>query len=128
MLIVGADHRGEILAKDILHIYSNAKYYFSTDYPDIVHIVAKKMKNNNDYAILICKTGVGMSIGINRYSYIRGALVNTIPSVRMARKHNNINVLCIGADTIQDNIIEMIKTMFDTAFEAGRHEERLQKI
>lgn len=128
-MIIGYDHRGNDLAEQIRLHHANALFISSIDYPDIAYKVAEIMlSNTHEKSILICKTGVGMSIAANRYKHLRAALVTNIASTELARKHNNANVLCIGASTIQDNIIDLIRVFLNTEFDGGRHADRLNKI
>lgn len=126
-MLVGYDHNGKELADKVIVQY-NCKYFFSEDYPDVVHEISKCLIDQDERAILICKTGIGMSISANRYKHIRAALVHDIRSVEIARKHNDTNVLCIGSQKIQDDILKMIDIFIHTSFEAGRHADRLKKI
>lgn len=128
-MIVGFDHRGKDLADRVLQKYIDSKSFFSTEYPDVVAQVLNIMKfEKNERAILICKTGVGMSIGVNRHSYIRAALVCDIESTKLARAHNNANVICLGSATIRDDILKIVEIFLTTEFDGGRHANRLSQI
>lgn len=126
-MLIGYDHHGKELADKIITQY-DCKCFFSEDYPDVVHEISKYLIDQNTRAILICKTGIGMSISANRYKHIRAALVHDIKSAEIARKHNDTNVLCIGSQKIQDDILKIIDIFIHTEFEAGRHADRLKKI
>ena len=102
----------------------------SVDYPDYSDILVNKMKNNFDYiGILLCGTGIGMSIAANRHSHIRAALCSDEDMARLSRQHNNANVLVIGGRTTSFNSAKKIIDAFvSTEFEEGRHTKRLKKI
>ena len=102
----------------------------SCDYP----IYAKKvcnaiLENNFDRGILICTTGIGMSIMANRFKGIRAACLSDKFSAEMTRKHNNSNVLCLGAKLINEDLTkEIIDIWLETKFEAGRHLRRIDML
>jgi ribose 5-phosphate isomerase B len=100
----------------------------SVDYPDIVHEVANYLEFQS-HGILICGSGHGVTMAANRYKHVRAANCRTVKDVEMARKHNNINCLCLGADYVkQKDVWKMVQTFFNTKFEGGRHLTRLKKI
>jgi ribose 5-phosphate isomerase B len=79
--------------------------------------------------ILICGTGIGMSLAANRHPQIRAALCHDAFTAEMARRHNDANVLCIGARTTGPGVAEqMVQVFLDTPFEGGRHQRRVEKI
>lgn len=102
----------------------------SVDYPDYAHKLAAWMKTENESrGILICGSGIGMSIAANRHPHIRAALVSTPEQAMLSRQHNNANVLCLGARQINATLAkECVRLFLSTAFEGGRHETRLDKI
>ena len=102
----------------------------SVDYPDYGHEVAKKISDGtSEKAILICGTGIGMSITANRYPGVRAALANDVYSAKMSRLHNDANVLVIGGRVVGDALAEEIVTAWlGTDFEGGRHTRRIDKI
>lgn len=102
----------------------------SVDYPDFAHMVAQRIANNEEKrAILICGTGIGMSITANRYPGVRAALGNDIYSARMSRLHNDANVLVLGGRIVgPDLALEIVSTWLNTEFEGGRHNRRIKKI
>jgi len=101
----------------------------SVDYPDYVKKLADNFNDNTDIAILICGSGIGISIAANRYTNIRAALCFNEKMASLARKHNNTNVLCLGANFVsKEEAILMLKTFLTTKFEAGRHERRVNKL
>lgn len=102
----------------------------SVDYPDFSKKLCKKVANEeNAYGILICGTGLGMSIDANRNDKIRCALCNESFSAKMAREHNNANVLAFGARVIGNGMIkEICEAFFHTEYAGGRHQNRLDKL
>ncbi len=102
----------------------------SVDYPDFGIPVAEKVcQGKIEKAILLCGTGVGMSIVANKFQHIRAALVNDVYSARMAKEHNDANVLVIGGRIAGKGLArEMVKTWLEAEFAAGRHQRRLDKI
>ncbi|MEK6532191.1 MAG: ribose 5-phosphate isomerase B [Deltaproteobacteria bacterium] len=102
----------------------------SVDYPDYGSPVAEKVSTGEfAKAILICGTGVGMSILANKYAGVRAALVGDVYTARMAKEHNDANILVIGGRVIGKGLArEMVKTWLETRFQGGRHQRRLDKI
>lgn len=102
----------------------------SVDYPDFVHPVAKDVEDKVvDCGIIICGSGNGANMTANKHQGVRSALCWTKEIVALARQHNNANILSIPARfTALPQVIEMVDTFLDTAFEGGRHEDRVKKI
>ncbi len=102
----------------------------SVDYPDYAHKMAHYILNKKaDLGILICGTGVGISIAANRHKGIRAALIYNNFVAEMAKKHNNANILVFGGRTMPfEDVISYINTFLNTSFEGGRHQTRLNKI
>ena len=102
----------------------------SVDYPDYSDILVDKMKNSTHFmGILLCGTGIGMSIAANRHSHVRAALCSDEDMARLSRQHNDANVLVIGGRTTSLNSAKKIIDVFiSTEFEKGRHTKRLKKI
>jgi ribose 5-phosphate isomerase B len=102
----------------------------SMDYPDTGFPAAKAVsKKECDYGILICGSGIGMSIVANKVPHIRAALCHCTDFARLARKHNNANILCLPGKFIATCLAEdMIRIFLNTDFEGGRHENRVNKI
>ncbi|MDR0445234.1 MAG: ribose 5-phosphate isomerase B [Puniceicoccales bacterium] len=100
------------------------------DYPDIARKVAKDIRTMKaNFGILMCQTGMGMSIAANKFQGIRAALVMNEEMAKLARLHNDANVLCIGSKyVLPEDIHPILDTFFKTEFEGGRHERRLSKI
>ena len=102
----------------------------STDYPKIAHEMAQAIsKGEYSRGILICGTGIGMSIVANRYKGVRAALCHNLYLVRMSRLHNDANILVMGGRVIGGGLaIEMVELFLETEFEGGRHKSRLDQI
>ena len=102
----------------------------SVDYPDFAHKVCSELISKKiDRGILICGTGLGMSITANRYKGIRATLANDLFSAIMSRKHNNSNVLVLGGRIVGKELaIAIVEAWLEEPFEGGRHERRLNKI
>jgi ribose 5-phosphate isomerase B len=136
---VGNDHRGlevkrrltELLARlghDIVDEGTNNDQ--CVDYPDIASEVAGKVSRGDvDRGILVCGTGIGMSITANKFHGVRAATCNDAVTAEISRRHNDVNVLCLAGDLLgQRNIDRLIEIWLDTQFEGGRHARRLEKI
>ena len=102
----------------------------SVDYPDYaVKLVEAILKSNNGRGILICGTGLGMSIVVNRFPGIRGTLCADVYTAKMCRKHNDSNILILGGRVVGKGLAaEIVETWLITNFEGGRHQRRLDKI
>ncbi len=102
----------------------------SVDYPDFAAKVARRVAAQEaDFGVLLCGTGIGMSIAANKVKLIRAALCHSEETARLAREHNDANVLCLGARVLDEaTILACVKTFMSTAFEGGRHERRVSKI
>ena len=102
----------------------------SVDYPDYAKEVAESVSNGRyQWGILLCGTGIGMSMAANRYPKVRAALCNDLFSANLSRKHNDANILVMGGRVIGDVLaMEIINTWFDTPFEGGRHQNRIDLI
>lgn len=135
-LVVGCDHAGLELKNYLMRQNSSLPWQDlgthsidSVDYPDYADLVCAKVKEPTHVGLLICGSGQGMAIRANRHPHIRAALCWHEEIARLARAHNNANVLCLGARTIDFKICERILTTFLTAkFEGGRHEARVLKL
>ena len=102
----------------------------SCDYPDFAHAVAHAIEGGEiERAILVCGTGVGMSIAANRHSAVRAVVCSEPLSARMSRQHNDANVLCIGSRVVgPGTAIDIVEAFLSAAFEGGRHATRVTKI
>ena len=132
-IAIAADHGGfelkdsmveyiKSLGNEVVDLGTNSAD--SVDYPDYAKKVCEEIqKGNSDLGILICGTGIGMSLAANKFEGIRAACVSDVYSAKMSRNHNNANVLCIGARVIGDEVAKLIiKTFLENEFEAGRHQ------
>ncbi len=136
---IGSDHGGYLLKKDLIQALSKEGYEVidcgthseeSVDYPVYAEKVARNVQTNkSSFGVLICVTGIGMCISANKFKKIRAALINSLDSAIMTRKHNNSNIICIGARyTKPEEAIEWIKAFATTEFEGGRHLRRIDLI
>jgi len=102
----------------------------SVDYPDFVHPVAQDVNAEKvDFGILICGSGNGVAMTANKYENVRAGLCWTKEITELTRQHNNANILCAPARyTSKQQVIAMVETFLDTAFEGGRHLNRINKI
>ena len=101
------------------------------DYPDIAKTVSEQVVSypRTAFGILVCGTGIGISIAANKVKGVRCALCNNIYSATMAKQHNNANIIALGGRTVgRELAIEIINTFMDTPFFGGRHQERINKI
>ncbi|MGZ4962718.1 MAG: ribose 5-phosphate isomerase B [Limisphaerales bacterium] len=139
MFAIGSDHAGFELKeflKDFLHSKSITFVDFgttsgeSTDYPDYARMVAEAVtEGRSEFGLLVCSTGVGMSIAANKMPGIRAALVFDEQMGALCRRHNNANVLCLGASVIPpDKARNILQAFLSAQFEGGRHERRVKKM
>jgi len=131
---IASDHGGFHLKSEILSHFKAFKDYgtkdeTSVDYSDYANNLCLDMEKSIDCGILICKTGIGMSIAANRYSNIRAALCYSDKFCKLTREHNNSNILCLSSDIQIADTISIIKTFIETPFSNElRHIRRLAKI
>lgn len=136
---IGSDHAGHLLKKKIKTLMQDLGLETldlgtdgeaSVDYPDYGIKVAEAVSGGSiDKGILICGTGIGMSIVANKYPGVRAALCHDSFTARVSREHNDANVLVLGGRVLDyENALDMVKVWFSTEFEGGRHNGRLQKI
>jgi ribose 5-phosphate isomerase B len=102
----------------------------SVDYPDFAVLLARKVSRGElEKGILICGTGVGMSIVANKFPKVRAALANDLYTARCSREHNDANILILGGRVVGKGLArEIVKLWLETAFSGGRHKRRLEKI
>lgn len=102
----------------------------SCDYPDFAHPMATSIEDGtNDMGVAICSTGNGICMTANHHQNIRAALCWDEPLARLARQHNNANVLCLPASFVSvEKALQIVQTFFSSEFEGGRHERRINKI
>ncbi len=136
---IGTDHAGfavkpfviEYLEKRGIEVEDLGTYSSeSVDYPDFAHKVAEAvLANEGTKGILICGSGIGMSLAANKHKGIRAALCHDHYTAKMARLHNDANILCFGERIVGIGVIEsMLEAWLETEFEGGRHERRVKKI
>ena len=100
----------------------------SVDYPKFAKKLSKKI-NKTSMGILICGSGIGVSISANRHKHIRASLCHNVNSAKMTRKHNDSNVICLqGRPFVKKKIFAMLDAYFDTEFEEGRHKRRVEQL
>lgn len=139
MIFIGSDHGGFDLKADLIHfIQKELKLDVkdmgcyskdSVDYPDIARTVAAEVLKGEHTGILICGTGIGISIAANKIDGIRCALCSEEYSASMAKKHNNANILAIGGRVTGPELAKsIVRTFLATAFEGGRHQNRVDKM
>jgi len=137
-IAIGSDHRGFTLKQLIVKLVTKTGNSYedfgcysceSVDYPDIAAKVAEAVaKGDFDRGILVCGTGIGMSIAANKVKGIRAALCYNAFSARRSRQHNDANICCLAAEEGKARVPAIIETFLTTDFEGGRHQERLNKI
>ena len=137
-LIIGSDHAGLELKRELASVASELGYELrdvgthtsdSTDYPDYGHQVASAVAAGEGVGLLVCGTGIGMSMTANRHPGVRAALCGDVFSAGMSRLHNDANVLCIGARVVGPGLAaEILRAFLGASFEGGRHERRVNKI
>jgi ribose 5-phosphate isomerase B len=139
-IFVGSDHRGLEVKKKIIELIGRLGHEAiaessdancgSIDYPDVAAAVASRVsKGEVDRGILICGTGIGMSIAANKFPGVRAAPCHDDLTAEMSRRHNDLNVLCLSADMLGEKLIDrMVEIWLKTEFEAGRHAKRVEKI
>ncbi len=136
---IASDHRGVKIKSRLMQSLLTAGFTVSdegtdseksVDYPDFAQQVAAKVSNGTaDRGILICGTGIGMSIAANKFPGVRAASCYDEVMVEMSRRHNDLNVLCLPGDMIGDRSIDDLVLMWlQTEFDGGRHAKRVAKI
>jgi ribose 5-phosphate isomerase B len=138
-ITIGADHAGYAMKEKVIaHLREKGielddegpNNEESVDYTDFAKKVASKVADGTcDRGILICGTGLGMSMAANRFPGVRAALANDLFSAIMSRRHNDANVLAMGGRLIGDALaLQLVDTWLDTPFEGGRHQRRVDKM
>ena len=138
-IFISSDHAGFKLKEQIIENFKK-KYYFmdlgtnssniSVNYPDYAHKLCSKVsKNSKNIGILVCGSGMGMSMAANRHKKIRAAVCYSVKNTKLSRLHNNANVITLGARLTKKNIaFKCIDIFVNTKFEGGRHKKRVKKI
>jgi ribose 5-phosphate isomerase B len=138
-IALGADHAGFELKEQLKRFLDELRVPYDdlgcsspdpVDYPDVAAAVARRVANGSaDRGILLCGTGIGMAVAANKVRGIRAAAACSTDAVALARAHNNLNVLTLGARiTPADTARAFVRTFLDTPFDGGRHQRRIDKI
>ncbi|PLX92516.1 MAG: ribose 5-phosphate isomerase B [Desulfuromonas sp.] len=139
MIVVASDHGGLSLKSAICAVLKEREIVYrdlgtdngdSVDYPDFAAKVAAQVSSGEaEQGVLICGTGIGISIAANKYPGVRAALVHDPFTAKMSKEHNNANILVMGGRVLSEVEARNLVTIWlDTAFEGGRHQKRLDKI
>jgi len=139
MIVIGSDHGGLSLKTALTSYFARRGFEVtdagtnsdaSVDYPDFGQKVAEMViAGRAELGVLICGTGIGMSIAANKIPGIRAALVTDVFMARMAKEHNNANILVLGGRVLDEQIAcDLVGAWLDATFEGGRHQGRLDKI
>jgi ribose 5-phosphate isomerase B len=138
-VVVGADHAGYRLKEKIKRLLALTGYATEdvgtdseqpVDYPDFARRAAEKVAAGEaQFAILTCGTGIGMAIAANKVPGVRAATVRDCSTARLAREHNDANVLTLGARLLtEDHAVEIVCVFLESEFAGGRHERRVEKL
>ena len=137
-IVAGSDHAGYDLKRHLVQVLTEWGYEVedvgthskdSTDYPDYAHEVARRVVAGDGFGLLVCGTGLGVSIAANRHAGVRAALCGDTFSAHSAREHNDANVICVGARTTGPGLAEdVLRSFLEASFEGGRHARRVAKI
>ena len=138
-IFISSDHAGYMLKEQIKKKFKK-KYRFqdlgtdnskrSVNYPDYAHKLCRKVSNNSkNMGILVCGSGMGMSMAANRHRKIRAAVCYSIKNTKLSRLHNNANIITLGSRLTKKNTaFKCIEVFMKTKFEGGRHNKRVKKI
>ncbi len=138
-IFISSDHAGYKLKEQIKNRFKN-KYIFqdlgtdnsvkSVNYPDFAHKLCKKIgKSSKNMGILVCGSGMGMSMAANRHKKIRAAVCYSVKNTKLSRLHNNANIITLGSRLTKKNTaFKCIDVFMKTKFEGGRHNKRVKKI
>ncbi len=136
MIYIGCDHSGLELKSQIIEYLKSVSIKFEDitiieehDYTDIAKLLVSKISLSDDIGVLICGSGVGMSIVANRFKNIRASLCHSEQVSKLSRQHNDSNILCLGSRIVPlGEQLKIIDTFLNTPFEGGRHYIRVSKI
>ena len=141
LIAVGSDHRGDELrsrlvalllrlGQDVVDVRADSGQTGVVDYPDIAEAVARKVSDGDaERGVLVCGTGLGMCIAANKIPGIRAAPCHDVVTIEVARRHNDLNILCLPGDIVNEKLLdELIETWIETPFNGGRHARRNEKI
>jgi len=138
-IFISSDHAGYNL-KELIKNKFKKRYKFqdlgtdnsknSVNYPDYAHKLCKKVSSNSkNMGILVCGSGIGMSMAANRHRKIRAAVCYSVKNTKLSRLHNNANIITLGSRLTKKNIaFKCIEIFMNTKFEGGRHKKRVKKI
>jgi|TARA_B110000503_G_scaffold68602_1_gene107110 ribose 5-phosphate isomerase B len=137
-IVIASDHAGFSLKESIKKELKKRNFKIldlgtknenkSVDYPIYAKKLAKKI-NSKNYGILVCGSGIGMSIASNRFKNVRSALANSINASKLSRQHNNANVICLGSRVTSKKIAtQCVLSFLSTEFEGGRHSRRVKLL
>ena len=138
-IYIASDHAGFKLKKSIINFYNNKINLVdlgtytntkSVDYPNFAHKLCTKVsKEKSSFGILVCGSGVGMSMAANKHKKIRAALCYSVKNAKLSRLHNDANVITLGERLINKSLaFKCLEVFFNTNFEGGRHYRRIKKI
>lgn len=136
-IAIGSDHGGFELKEKIRSLLGEFGHEVidvgcyspvSVNYPDLARLVCQKVNTSQvDRGVLVCGTGLGMSMAANRYDHVRAALCHDHYTARMSREHNNANVLCLGERVVGWGVAEeIVRVWLETEFGGGRHQTRIE--
>jgi ribose 5-phosphate isomerase B len=139
MIVIASDHAGLELKRHLVEVLRSDGHEVrdlgpddaaSVDYPDYAHRVASEVAaGRTATGILVCGTGLGMSMAANRHAGVRAAVCTDAYTAEMARRHNDANVLCVGGRVLGTGVAEQVARVFvATPFDGGRHQRRATKI
>ena len=138
-IFISSDHAGYNLKEQIKRKFYN-KFLFedlgtdnpktSVNYPDYAHKLSKKVSNNSkNLGILVCGSGMGMSMAANKHKKIRAAVCYSVKNAKLSRLHNNANIITLGSRLTKKNLaFKCVEVFVTTKFEGGRHKKRVKKI
>jgi ribose 5-phosphate isomerase B len=137
-IVIASDHAGYELKDFLVKKLKELNYRIidlgtsnkeSVDYPNYAHQLANKVISENIKGILICGSGIGMSMAVNKHNDIRGALCTSVEMAKLSREHNDANVLILGARFTEPELAwDILKIWLNTEFAGGRHENRIKAI
>lgn len=139
MIVIGSDHGGVVVKEAIKGFLAQrgmavedlgTSGQSSVDYPDFGERVSRQVSNGTaELGVLVCGTGIGMSIVANKFPGVRAALISDEFTARMSKEHNNANIIVLGGRVVDvPEALRLVGTWLDSTFEAGRHQLRLDKI
>ena len=138
-IFISSDHAGYNLKEKIIKKFEN-RFIFedlgtnnsltSVNYPEYAHKLCKRVgSNNKNMGILVCGSGIGMSMAANRHKNIRAAVCYSVKNTKLSRLHNNANIITLGSRLTKKNTaFRFIEIFLNTKFEGGRHKKRVSKI